>query len=102
MQGLRNKTQANGRRAVVQGFDRKLGRYVVRIHGETKNAKLKPENLLPYRGGGGGLAHHGRYAILMRKSPKCPASSVAAMCIPVDFVVACKRSVIGGLAESKF
>ena len=33
--------------------------------------------------------------------PKSPVSA-AAMCMPVDFAVACKRPAIGGLAKSKF
>ena len=45
VRGLRNKAEVNGRLAVVQGFDSKLGRYVVLIDGESKPAKLKPENL---------------------------------------------------------
>ena len=46
IQGLRNKVEANGRRAVVQSFDSIHGRYIVLIDGDSKPAKLKPQNLL--------------------------------------------------------
>ena len=46
VQGLRNKVEANGRRAVVQSFDSIHGRYIVLIGGDSKPAKLKPQNLL--------------------------------------------------------
>ena len=46
IQGLRNKVEANGRRAVVQSFDSIHGGYIVLIDGDNKPAKLKPQNLL--------------------------------------------------------
>ena len=43
--GLRNNVEANGRREVVQSFDSIHGRYIVLIDGNSKPAKLKPQNL---------------------------------------------------------
>ena len=48
IQGLRNKAEVNGRRAVVQGFDSVHGRYIVLIDGDSKPAKIKPANLQPW------------------------------------------------------